>query len=178
MPKELKRQMAAEVKVDFDASPNILVVGLGAMTAEQNFELRNTLRAQGARFRVIHNRASRFALDEARKGLADFFTGQTAVAVGTEETEFIPVAKSLVDTAKKQKNLELRGGYVDGELFGAEGFKAFANSPDKPTLRAMLLGAINGTARGIATSLNAVGGGLARCLQERIDKLGGEASES
>jgi large subunit ribosomal protein L10 len=178
MPNALKHAMAEEVKTKFDASPNLLVVGLLEMNAEQNFELRTRLRSEGVRLRVIHNRTSRFALDEPRQGLAEFFVGQTAVAVGTAETEFIPVAKTLVEAARK-KTLELRGGYVDGELFDKAGFVALAKSPDKLTLRAMLAGAISGPARGIAASMNAVGSGLARCLQQRIDEGGGagEAAE-
>ena len=169
MPKELKRIMAAEVKEQLDSSPNVLVVGLGAMDAATNLELRNTLRGQGARLRVIHNRTSRHALDESREGLAALFTGQTALALGTVETEFVPVAKSLADAAKKQSVI-IRGGFVDGEFLDKAGVEELALCPDKPTLRGMLCGAILGPARGIAVSLNAVGGGIARCLSARIDK--------
>lgn len=181
MSKELKRTMAEEVREALDASPNVLVVGLLPMDAEVNGALRNRLREQGANLRVIHNRASRFALDETRAPLGEYFVGQTALALTgteTEEPDFIPVAKLLLEAARAQ-NVELRGGYVDGELLDKAGVEALATSPDKPTLRAMLCGAILGPARGIAASLQAVGGGLARCLQARIDEQGGaeEASE-
>ena len=168
--------MAAEVKADFDRSPDLLVVGLREMDAEQNAELRNTLRSQGVRLRVIHNRTSRFALDEARTEVGQFFVGQTAVALGTAETEFIPVAKSLVDAARR-KNVEVRGGYVEGELLDRAGVEALARSPDKPTLRAMLLCAINGSARGFAVTLRGVAEGIARCLQARAD-LAEESKEN
>lgn len=176
MPKVFKESMANEVKEELERSSNLLVVGLLQMSAEQNFSLRNQLRDQGARLRVIHNRTSRHALDEARQDLAEFFTGQTALALGTEETEFIAVAKTLVETAKKEKTIELRAGYVDGELLDTAGVALFARSPDKPTLRAMMLGAINGSARGIAASLQGVYGGLARCLQARVDAAEGTES--
>ena len=178
MPKEMKRTMAAEVKRDLDRSPDLLVVGLLQMDAEQNLELRNTLRGHGVRLRVIHNRTSRFALDEARADLAQFFVGQTAIAIAVqEETEFSPVARSLVDAARK-KNIEVRGGYVEGELLDKSGVEELARCPDKPTLRAMLLSAINGSARGIAATLQGVGGGIARCLQARIDQSGDGDTDS
>ena len=178
MSKELKRMMAGAVKEDLDRGENILVLGLLPLNAEDTVNLRDTLRGQGARLRVIHNRTSRHALDEARSGLADFFVGQTAIAVGEdEETDFIGLAKTLVAAAKK-KQVECRGGYVDGELFATEGFEALAKSPDKPTLRAMLCGAILGPGRGLATIMNAVGGGMARCVQQRVDEGGEEAPAS
>lgn len=177
MPKELKRQMAAEVRGELESSENVLVIGLLPMDAETTYTLRSTVREQGGHLRVIHNRTSRYALDEPRKDLARYFKGPTAIAVGrTSDTEFIPLAKALLDASRK-KRIELRGGWVDGELLDAAGFEALAKSPDKPTLRAMLCGAILGPGRGLAVAMNAVAGGLARCLQARIDKEeeGGDA---
>lgn len=170
MSKELKRMMADSVQVDLDRGESVLVLGMLPINAEDTHALRTTLRDQGARLRVIHNRTGAHALDEKRKGLSDYFFGQTAIAVGeTDETDFIGVAKTLVSAAKK-KHLECRGGYVDGEIFDKAGFEALAKSPDKPTLRAMICGAILGPGRGLATLMNAVGGGMARCVQQRIDE--------
>ncbi len=176
MSKELKRMMAEAVQVELDRSENVLVLGLLPLNAEDTHELRTTLRGHGARLRVIHNRTTLHALDENRKGLGEYFVGQTAIAVAeSEETDFIGVAKALVGAAKK-KQLECRGGYFDGELFDKEGFEALAKSPNKQTLRGMLCCAILGPGRGLATLMNAVGGGMARCMQQRIDEAPPETS--
>jgi len=170
MAKDIKLLMAEEVRQDLSSSDDLLVIGLLKIDAKQNLQLRNKLRDQGARLRVIHNRTSRFALDEARQGVAEFFNGQTAVALADRpDVEFVPVARALVDAAKG-KTIEVRGGYVDGELLDRAGVVALSRAPDKPTLRAMLLCAINGSARGLAVTLSGVGGGIARCLQARIDQ--------
>ena len=172
MAKALKHMMAAEFRVELERSPNLLVVGLRAMGAEANSRLRERMREGGARLRVIHNRSSRFALDEARQELAPLFKGQTAIALAQDpETDFIALAKTLVEAARG-KIVEVRGGYVDGEILDKSGFEALARSPDKPTLRAMICAAILGPGRGIAVAMQAVGGGLARCLQARIDETG------
>jgi len=176
MSKELKRMMADAVQVDLDRSENVLVLGMLPLNAEDTLALRNTLRGQGARLRVIHNRTTTHALDENRKGLAEYFVGQTAIAIAeSDETDFIGVAKALVGAAKK-KQLECRGGYFDGELFDKAGFEALAMSPDKNTLRGMLCGAILGPGRGLAVLMSAVGGGMARCMQQRIDESPADTS--
>lgn len=178
MPKELKQLMAAEVREELNRSPNLLVVGLRPMTADVNHALRCRMREQKAHLRMVQNRTSRYALDEARKELSPLFVGQTAIALADDpETDFISVAKALVEAARK-KSVELRGGFVDGEVLDKAGFEALANSPDKPTLRAMLCGAILGPARGIAASMQAVGGGIARCIQARIDDSGEAGGDS
>ena len=172
MAKEMKRIMAEDVRADLANSDDLLVISLLQMDAVSNHELRSRLRDQGARLRVIHNRTSRFALDEARQQIADLFSGQTAIALSNRpDVEFAPVAKALVEAANK-KMIEVRGGYIDGELLNKADVIALANAPDKPTLRAMLLSAINGPARGLAATLQGVGEGIARCLQARLDQAG------
>lgn len=170
MTKLLKSMMAEEVRAELTESDNLLVVGMLPMTADDNVALRNDLRGLGARLRVVHNRTSRFALDDAKKNLAQFFVGQTALTlVPGDDPDMVNIAKTIVLAAKKKK-LEVRGGYVDGEVLDKQGVEFLSTSPDKQTLRGMLAGVIIGPARGIAMCLNAVGGGLARCLQAKIDK--------
>ena len=169
MPKDVKLWMAAEVAGLLEESGDVLVVGLKPMDAEQAHGLRAQLREGGARLRVVHNRTSRFALDEKRRGLADHFRGQTALALGGE---VIALAKTLVEAAKKDF-VELRAGFIEGDIVDAAGLRELAAIPDKPTLLGMLLAAVQGSARGLAVSLNGVGAGLARCLQARVDQAGG-----
>jgi large subunit ribosomal protein L10 len=177
MVQELKQTMAEELRGQLEASPNVLVVGLGAMDAEENHALRDTLRAYGARLRVIHNRTSRFALDEARRDLAAHFAGPTALTlVDREDPDMVVIAKTLVD-AERAKRVEVRGGFVDGEILDRAGVRFLAASPDKPTLRGMLAGVVVGSARGLAASLQGVGAGLARCLQARIDQSNDSQTE-
>ena len=172
MPNQLKQMMADELKRDLEQSPNLLVIGLLPMDAAGNFELRNKLRAKGARLRVVHNRTSRHALDEARRPLGEFFEGATGLTlVPGAEPDMGAVAKALLEIAKQQKKIEIRGGFVEGQVLDKSGVELLARSPDKKTLRAMMCGAILGPARGLAGALNAVAGGLARCLNARIEKL-------
>ena len=166
MSKALKQMMADDLRADLEAADDLLVVGLLPMGADTNNELRKRLREIGGRLRVIHNRTATHALGDDRKDLARFFGGQTAVAVGGEA---IPLARTLVDAARK-KSVEVRGGFVEGEFLDAEGVRTLAMCPDKPTLRGMIASAILGSGRGIAVSLSAVAGGLARCLRAHIDE--------
>jgi large subunit ribosomal protein L10 len=171
MPKELKRAMADELRKDLDGSPNLLVVGLLPMDSAATFDLRNRLRERGARLRMIQNRTSCHALDEARKPLGEYFDGQTGLTlVPGAEPDMGSIARTLVEIARL-KRIEIRGGFVEGQVLDKGGVELLARTPDKKTLRAMLCGALLGPARGIAAALQAVPTGLARCLKERIEKL-------
>ena len=50
-----------------------------------------------------------------------------------------------------------------------------ADLPDRNTVNTMIVTAISGPARSIATVVSAVAGGLARCIQAKIDKGEGAA---
>jgi large subunit ribosomal protein L10 len=174
MSRELKRWMAEDLREALEDAADFLVVGLLPLDSERTTALRASLRRQGARLRVIHNRTARHALPERASRVAALFRGQTAIAFGAEA---IPVARAVVQAAR-EKQLELRGGFVEGELLDAPAVQALAASPDRGTLRAMALGAVLGPARGLAASLQAVAGGLARCLMEKVRKGGGEPAEA
>ena len=72
--------------------------------------------------------------------------------------------------AKQAKNLALAHRYQD-QLDAADAV-ALADVPDKQTLRAQLLGVLQGPARGLATVLDALPSGVARVLQARVDAAG------
>ncbi|MHC4549172.1 MAG: 50S ribosomal protein L10 [Planctomycetota bacterium] len=171
MGKELKHRMAEELREELASTGDLLVVGLGPMDAGTDHALRKTLRDQGARLRVIHNRTSRFALDDALQDLAASFTGPTALALveQREDPDVAAIAKTLVE-AERLRRVEVRGGFVEGEVLDRAGVRFLAATPDKPTLRGMLCGTLLGPARGLATALDALGGGLARCLKARMDQ--------
>ena len=82
----------------------------------------------------------------------------------------------LVEAAGKDF-VELRGGFIEGDMVDAAGLRELAAIPDKPTLLGMLLAAVQGSARGLAVSVSGVGAGLARCLQARVDEAGGAEPE-
>ena len=173
MAKFMKELMASELREALEGVDNMFVVGLGAMTAEDNYAFRCQLREMGARFRIIQNRTARYALGEAREALAEQFKGQTALTLlPGEDPDLVNVAKAVVDAAKK-KHIELRGGWIDGEVIDGEGVKLISKSPDKHTLRGMLCGAILGPGRGLAVAIQGLGTGLARCLKEHA----GDAAE-
>lgn len=181
MAKALKHMLASQLEADLDTSPaGLMLIDPGFMTMEANEAFRKDLRekAGGARMRVIHNRTARVAIgargwDGDVDGLTSTLSGPSAVVYGGDGP--IPIAKVVRDWGRKQKDLKVKGAIADGEILLDADAKALADMPDLEQLKGMLAGAIIGTARGIAVSLQSVYGGLARCLQARVDESGEEA---
>ena len=191
MAKELKRLLATQLESALvDADAGLLVLDPGPMTVENVQEFRKDLRekAGGATLRVIHNRTAKLALkrrylddesnpsdDEDRVGdLVAMLKGPTAVVYGGDGP--IPCAKIVRDWRRKFKPLTLKGAIADGELMDAADAATLADMPGLIELKGMLLSAIIGSPRGIASCLGGVYGGIARCIQAKIDAEG-EAGE-
>lgn len=181
MSKALKRMLAEQLGDQIADTSGLMLIDPGSMTVEKSQAFRRDLRDQagGARMRIIHNQTAKIAIrarwsEEGSEqpfddgALDEMMTGPSAVVYGGDGP--ISIAKVVRDWKKKHKPLELKGAIADGELFVGEDAAALADMPDLPQLRAMTLGAIMGSARGIAVSLSAVYGGLARCLQARVDQ--------
>jgi large subunit ribosomal protein L10 len=174
MAKELKRLLSSQLLDALQGADGVVLVNLGPMTVERNSELRRLLRgkAGGARLRVVHNRTARVAFREAGfpEKAASALTGPTAVVFGGEGPATI--ARTLVEWTRTDKAMTLKGAVAEGEFYDAKGVQALARLPDRPTLRAMLCGAILGPGRGIAAAMAAVTGGLARATKARADAGG------
>ncbi len=182
MAKALKRMMVSEYEQALDGLDGLLVVDPGPMSVEKAEALRKDLREQagGARFRLIHNRTARRVLLEqfykdSPELLDEMLSGPSAIVYGGEGP--IPIAKVVRDWKKKFKPLSVKGGVAEGEVLDAAGAAGLADLPGADELRGMLLSVIIGSARGIAGSLQAVYGGLARVLQAHIDEAGGEGTD-
>lgn len=109
------------------------------LTVAQLTQLRTKMRgAQGA-FNVVKNRLAKRALDAAKiAGLDQFFTGPTAVA--SSDGDAAALAKTLVDFAKDNEKLKLKGGYIEGKTIDFSGIKALATLPSREVLLAQVFG--------------------------------------
>lgn len=178
MAKVLKQMLAAQLEAALGEGADLLLIDTGPMPVEVNREFRADLRSRagGARMRVIHNRTARVALGaigvaDPNERLRGLLKGPSAVLFGGDGP--ISIAKVVREWVRRHKTLTIKGAVADGELLGPADAAGLADLPDLTQLKGMLAGVIQGPARGLAASLQAVYGGLARALQARVDKEGG-----
>lgn len=185
MAKALKQMLASQLENTLEDSSGLLVIDTGPMAVELNRAFRADLRekAGGARMRVLHNRTARVALgsmgvkDQAGD-LKGMLRGPSAVIYGGDGP--IATAKVVREWVKKHKTLVVKGAVTDGELMNAADAAGLADMPDLNQLRGMLAGLLQASARGLAVSIQAVYGGIARSIQARVDKHadGGAAGDA
>jgi large subunit ribosomal protein L10 len=174
MPNLVNEILLAELERDFKQMGSCLVVSFDKLRPQQDIEIRGKLREAGVRYKVVRNRLARKAFAGLNLDMKPALVGKCGVAIAKKEGA-IAAAKALRDYIKKQKlpPITIVGGVIEGAVFAGAAAGTIADLPDRNTVNTQIVSAIAGPARSLATILNAVAGGLARCIQAKVDKAGG-----
>src|SRR5699024_2096520 len=86
--------------------------------------------------------------------LNEVFVGPTAIAFSEEEV--VAPAKIMVEFAQEVEALEVKGGYMEGEVVTVETIEAVAKLPDREGLLSMLLSVLQAPIRNTALAFKAV----------------------
>ena len=166
-----KQQLIDTLHEEFGKSLHAILVDYKGLTVPAVTEFRRKLRASGSRYRVVKNSlALRAAKGTPLEKLAAKFDNMTGVAYTGQDP--VALAKVLVDFAKDNPSLVLKGGIVSGDqIIDPAGVKALSSMASLPELRARLLGLFSAPATKLVRVLNAPATKLVRVLKARQDKL-------
>ncbi len=148
---------------------SMVVATYNKLTVAQDFELRKTVRASGAKYRVVKNtlaeRASKGTkVEEALKNL----TGVTSIAYTSGDP--VALAKALSKYAKDNPEFTFKAGVVEGRVITIKEIESLATMPSKEELYSKLLFLLNSPAQRLATVVNATGRDLAVVIGQGVEK--------
>lgn len=156
------------LKEQFQQVQDYIFTDYRGMSVDQITNLRNTLRENGAMYRVIKNRFARLALDQlGMPDVGDQLIGPTAIVLA--ESESGPIAKILFQSAKETP-VEVKGGIINGNVFTAEQVEAYSKLPTRDELISSLMGTMKAPVQNFVYVLNAVPQKLVRTLQAVADQ--------
>lgn len=141
MPTAEKAKTIEQAKDWYSKSVGVVFTDYRGLKVKEVQQLRRDLRKKGADFHVLKNTLFRIAAgDDAAKLPDDLHNGPTAVAfVFENETD---CAKAILDYAKTNKNLKVKGGFFGGRVFNAKEVEALSALPPRNVLIAQVIGAI------------------------------------
>lgn len=152
---ESKQAIVEQLKERFQNAQAGVLADYRGLTVEQDTALRVKLREAGVEYTVVKNNLTRFAakgvgLDE----LDEILHGPTAIA--TSATDVVAPAKVLVDFAKDNEALEIKGGFIDGKVISIDEVKTYASIPSKEVLISKMLGSLQSPISALARTLQAI----------------------
>ncbi|NCF65840.1 MAG: 50S ribosomal protein L10 [Chloroflexi bacterium] len=151
--KERKEELVIQYKDFIEQSDAVFLTEYKGMTVKDIQALRLKLREVDGRFYITKNTLLKLALEESdMPAPSELLVGQ--VASGFAMGEAPALAKALVNFAKKEDNLTIRGGVMDQEVLSLAQVEALAELPSLDQLRAQIIGLIDGPARGLVSTVN------------------------
>jgi len=152
---ERKQQEVNELTEKFQNSAAFVVVNYRGLNVAEVTDLRKQLREAGVEMRVVKNTLLRRAAEAAGiEGIEETFVGPTAIAFSEEEV--VAPAKIMVEFAEEAEALEVKGGYMEGEVVSIETIESIAKLPSREGLLSMLLSVLQAPVRNTALAFKAV----------------------
>ena len=160
MDREQKTQVVKELVDELKDAEAIFAVDYRGISVPQAAELRSGLRDADARFRVVKNRLTLRAADEAgTESLKDYLEGPTALALVKGDAAL--AAKTLFRLGSEWELLGYKGGLMDGEALDPDSFQAIARLPGREQLNAQFAGIVASPLTGLVRGLGSMIQGLA-----------------
>lgn len=165
MPTQDKVETVAEIKDRFSSSGAVLMADYRGLTVKQMQQLRARLRDIGVEIRVYKNSLTELAVRElAYPPMGALLEGPTAFVFTASDP--VAPAKAIMDFAREFRALEIKGGFVENRVVGAEDVKVIAALPSREELIAKLLGVAQNPMIGLVRVLNGPASAFARALNQ------------
>ena len=164
MNKAQKQDIVRNMAERLDRASALVMTNFSGLGVEAMTELRHQLRDKGYEYVVVKNTLLRLA---AKGKDAEALSGKLAGpnGMGISYGDPADLAKVLVDFAKTNPKLEIKGGLLSGKPIDAAGVTTLAKLPSREVLLASLLGVMNGVPRNLVSVLAAVPRGLLNVLK-------------
>lgn len=124
------------------------------LTVAKISKLRNDLREKGASMCVYKNSLVTRALKDTHEGIEEYLAGPNVYVFAKDATD--GSLKVLTKFAKKNEELVLKGGIIDGKVSDKDYVMTIASLPSKEGLVSMLLSVLQTPMRNLAYSLGQV----------------------
>lgn len=155
MDRKTKERVISELHERLKDAQLTVLAGYIGMNVEKMTALRNALRKSGTEVRVVKNTLLRIAsVDTDFSAMESYFKGPLAIALNREDV--LEATKVLVEFAKKNAELEIKAGMLDGKFLSKEQLGTLAALPGSDILLAKLLSVLLGVQTSLVNVLTGV----------------------
>lgn len=163
MARPEKEAAVADLKAKLSTAQAVVLTDYRGLTVKKVTELRRKLRQAGVEYLVAKNTlTSRAAHAADLAALDQFLAGPTALAFGSADP--VVPAKILMDFARDNKELTMKGGVLTGRVIGADQVKALADLPAREVLLSQVLAGMQAPLTGMARVLSGTLSGFVYAL--------------
>lgn len=169
MDRRTKEQVVSELQVKLKEANLGILTSFSKMNVEKMEALRKALRKSNAELKVVKNTLLNIAAkDTAFSILADHFKWPIAVVLSYKDP--VEPTKALIDFAKKNPELEIKVGVLDGKLLDKSDITSLAELPSREVLLGKLVSVMAAVPTSLVTVLSGVPRNFVQVLNAYCDK--------
>lgn len=169
MDRRTKEQVVSELQVKLKEANLGILTSFSKMNVEKMEALRKALRKSNAELKVVKNTLLNIAAkDTAFSILADHFKWPIAVVLSYKDP--VEPSKALIDFAKKNPELEIKVGVLDGKLLDKSDITSLAELPSREVLLGRLVSVMAAVPTSLVTVLSGVPRNFVQVLNAYCDK--------
>ena len=169
MDRRTKELVAAELHEKLKSAKMAVIANFGGLNVEKMTELRNALRKSDAELKVVKNTLLRIASQETPYGsLESHFKGPLTITLN--HGDVVKATKVLVEFAKKNAQIEIKCGMLDGKLLTREELGVLSALPSREIILSQLLSVFVASQTSFVNVLSAVPRSFAQLLDAYREK--------
>lgn len=150
--KEKKEIILEELREKFSRQKAVVIVGITGLKVKETTELRDKIREIDGNLKVAKKTLMNIVLKENNLEFnKDKFKEEIALVFGFKDE--VSSAKEVYQFSKKNKNLKILGGYLEGDFKEAKEVIALAKLPSREELMARVVGGIGSPISGFVNVL-------------------------
>jgi large subunit ribosomal protein L10 len=161
-----KQERVIELKDQLSRTKLAMVSDFRGLTVKEMTTLRRRLQDAGGDYTVAKNTLVRRALQETEgmPAIDNYLGGPTALVLGFNDP-VTPVKTILEYFKETKKELEIRGGIVEGRVVSTQQLQQIATLPSREEMVAKLMGSMQSPAQGVVITLSGVARNLVYVLE-------------
>lgn len=155
LTKEKKEKLVETISDEISSINGLILVNFKGLDFEKSNNLRQLMKKQKNRYRVVKNRLLKIALEKNNiDQLNELLLEETGVIFVFND--FSQVAKDVKQLIKSKKceNLKIKGAYFDGKLLSAGDVLQLADLPSKEVLISKMLASLKAPAANVVYLFN------------------------
>jgi large subunit ribosomal protein L10 len=175
MSKYVKGLVQKQLEQAFSGVSEFVVVSIKGINGVDNNVMRGTLRQKNIRLSVVKNTLARNAYKTMGLKVGDgLFSGPCAIVYGGDS--IVDLANQVLTLAKKLKELEVKGAFLDGEVLDAKGTVAVSKMPSRAELQGRVVRAAMSPGAKVAGAVMAPASNIAGAIKTLIENKEKEAA--
>ena len=165
-----KQLLLDQLREMVEGTPSFIITRQGNQRANDAYFYRQRLRKANARLEVVRKRVFLRAAEGAQVNIGDDWAGQIGIVFA--EGDFAEASKAILTYAKENESqVEVLGGWYEGNLCDAGTVKRIASLPSRDEMRAQLLGTFEAPMAEFLAVAEALLTSMPHILQNKADLM-------